>query len=323
MGTLCDYSGPYTPRYVDAARRALDIADCVVFVGPRASACLRAKRSADDRLFAFPSLKTASTFLSGFLEPGDLVLLKGSIRTDHLERLILARTANVKCWRSTCGRAYFCDACSLVDRAPDSGKAQAIATPMNAIAEDAGAGVDNAMPPRASAAVVVGLGNPGESYAGTRHNVGQSALDVLASRLSGTWASDIEGAIVMRTRWKDETIWLMKLTSAMNDAGPTLLSLTRELGFTLAECILLHDDLDLPVGAVRARYRGGDGGQRGVQSIIQAFQDDKVRRVKIGIGKPEANEPVIEYVLAPFLRASCGGRRCQRGGSRPRAGSSA
>ena len=114
MGTISDYSGPYTPRYVKIAREALAAADCVLFVGPRASACLRAKRSANDQLFAFLSLKNAADYLAGYLRPGDLVLLKGAVRTDHLERLILSRTANVECWRLACGRMYFCNICTLL-----------------------------------------------------------------------------------------------------------------------------------------------------------------------------------------------------------------
>ena len=118
LGTLSDYSGPNRPRYVKAARQALGFADLVVFVGPRASASLRAKRRDQENLFAFPSLDRASAFLSDYLRTGDLVLLKGSIRTDHLERLVIARTATVKCWRTGCGRGYFCHQCSLL-KTPD------------------------------------------------------------------------------------------------------------------------------------------------------------------------------------------------------------
>ena len=66
------------------------------------------------------------------------------------------------------------------------------------------------------------------------------------------------------------------------------------------QCILVHDDLALPIGAVRARIRSSDGGHRGVRSILQAFQDDKFRRVKIGVGQPREGQSVIDYVLTPF-----------------------
>lgn len=92
MGTISDFSGPDTKGYVKVARQALAVADCVLFIGSKASACLRAKRDANDQLFAFPSIRNASSFLEAYLQPGDLVLLKGSTRADHLERLIFRRT---------------------------------------------------------------------------------------------------------------------------------------------------------------------------------------------------------------------------------------
>src|SRR5665647_494584 len=298
MGTISDYVGDASKRYVEIARQALAVADCVLFVGPRASACLRAKRDANDPLFAFPSLRNASTFLSGYLQPGDLVLLKGSTRTDHLERLILMRTGSVECWRAGCGRMYFCNECSLVHVASDPEPAPAISrtTPARpapaAIEDDASAGGPTTL-------VVVGLGNPGDRYTGTPHNVGHCAVDILAQRLAGTWTREGELAMVARTHWQGRPVCLMKLLTLINDAGPTLLSLAQELGFNVKDCIFVHDDLDLPIGAVRLRQRGSDGGHRGVQSIIQAFQDDQFRRVKIGIGKPAAGQSVADYVLTP------------------------
>lgn len=291
MGTISDYSGPYTPRYVKVARQALAIADCVLFVGPRASACLRAKRDATDQLYAFPSLRNASSFLSGYLRPGDLVLLKGSVRTDHLERLILVRTSGVECWRLACRRMYFCNECSLVHVASEP--AALVELEPRAI-ETASSDVDQ------STVVVVGLGNPGERHIGTPHNVGQCVVDILAQRFTGKWTREGDLAMILRTHWEGRPICLMKLLTSINDAGPTLLPLAQKLGFSVNECILVQDDLDLPIGTVRSRHRGGDGGHRGVRSIVQAFQDDKIRRVKIGIGKPRGGQSIDDYVLTPF-----------------------
>lgn len=299
MGTISDYMGDSSKRYEEIARQALTVADCVLFVGPRASACMRAKRHANDQLFAFPSLRNASTFLSGYLQPSDLVLLKGSTRTDHLERLILMRTGNIECWRTSCGRMYFCNECSLVHVASDPEPIQTVArtTPARpapaAIEDDTSAGEQSTL-------VVVGLGNPGDRYTGTPHNVGHSAVDILAQRLAGTWTREGDLAMVARTHWQGRPVCLMKLLTMINDAGPTLLPLAQELGFNVKECVFVHDDLDLPIGTVRARQRGSDGGHRGVQSIIQAFQDDQFRRVKIGIGKPGVDQSVANYVLTPF-----------------------
>ncbi len=299
MGTISDYVGDSGTRYAGIARQALAVADCVLFVGPRASACLRAKRDANEQLFAFPSLRNASTFLTGYLQPGDLVLLKGSTRTDHLERLILMRTGSAECWRAGCGRMYFCNECSLVHVPSDPEGTQAIArtahvrpAPVAAIKNDVSACGQAPL-------VVVGLGNPGDRYTGTPHNVGHCAVDILAQRLAGTWTRVGDLAMVAHTHWQGRPVCMMKLLTFINDAGPTLLPLAQELGFTVKDCIFVHDDLDLPIGTVRARQRGSDGGHRGVQSIIQAIQDDQFRRVKIGIGKPAAGQSVADYVLTP------------------------
>ena len=95
-------------------------------------------------------------------------------------------------------------------------------------------------------------------------------------------------------------VCLVKPMVVMNHVGPALLQLVRDLGFGVDRCILVHDDLDLPLGAVRARMRGGDGGHRGVRSIVQSFQDDQFRRIKVGVGRPPAGVPTLDYLLAPL-----------------------
>lgn len=298
MGTISDYSGPYTPRYVRIAREALEIADCVVFVGPRASACLRARRGASDPLYAFPAIKNAAAFLGAYLRAGDLVLLKGSVRTDHLERLILSRTGSVACWRLACRRMYWCHECKSVQiPAEADGSASA-----NEVQEEGSeeplleASTVSAKPDF----VVIGLGNPGERYASTRHNIGQRAVDLLAERLGATWTELNGETQTGRARWEGLEILVVKPLARMNDLGPPLAKLVGATGAAPGACILLHDDLDLPLGTIRGRLRGGDGGHRGVRSVIEAFQDDRIARVKIGVGKPEPGQTVDDFVLQPF-----------------------
>jgi aminoacyl-tRNA hydrolase len=297
IGTLSDYSGDSSKRYVDVARQALALAQCVVFVGPRASAALRAKRSADDKLFAFASLEDASTFLGRFLQRGDLVLLKGSTRTDHLERLILARSTLINCWRSACGRIHYCDVCDLLHSRSLSNQSDRLVS----VKEGSAGAVSPSVSSSAdqSTVFVIALGNPEERRSDTRHNVGVKVVDIIARRLSGEWVPDGDLAKVCRHEFEGIPICLIKPLAPMNDIGPVLSKIAARFGFGVAQCILVHDDLDMPVGAVRARGRGGDGGHGGVRSILQAFQDDRFRRVKIGIGKP-TSQPVVDYVLTPF-----------------------
>jgi UDP-N-acetylmuramoyl-tripeptide--D-alanyl-D-alanine ligase len=119
IGTISDYAGRASAVYANVAREALDVADEVIFVGPQA------RRSAGARthrrgaaLHAFESLREASAWLETHLRPGDLVLLKGSQRADHLLRLLLARQQHVACWRQSCRRIKFCDQCLLL-RVPE------------------------------------------------------------------------------------------------------------------------------------------------------------------------------------------------------------
>ena len=301
LGTISDYQGDSTRRYVEIAQLALASADCVIFVGPRASACLRAKRAPTDQLWAFPSLRDASTYLAGYLQPGDLVLLKGSTRPDHLERLIFARTTGVKCWRSDCGYMAFCNACDRFDLESGPLATETVTSSTHAENEQRPIGPDFPTGSHAPV-VVVGLGNPQDCYASTPHNVGQSVVDILAQRLGETWQKEGELAMVARTHLNGYPVCLIKLLTPMNEAGSTLRNLATDLSFgiNVNNCILVHDDLDLPIGKVRVRMRGGDGGHRGVQSIVQAFQDDKFRRIKIGVGRPSPGSPVHDYVLTPF-----------------------
>jgi UDP-N-acetylmuramyl pentapeptide synthase len=114
LGTLSDYPGSPSKRYSEVASRALDAAEHVIFVGRNAARCLRARRHPrGGNLSVFANVRDAHAFLEGFLRPGDLVLLKGSLTADHLGRLVLARRRDVACWRDRCGRKVFCESCRL------------------------------------------------------------------------------------------------------------------------------------------------------------------------------------------------------------------
>ena len=115
LGTISDYSGRESQVYADVARQALEVADEVIFVGPQALRSGGARSHPKGAaLRAFLSLRDAHRHLAETLVPGDLVLLKGSQRADHLLRLVLARRGRIACWRAECRRIKFCDDCLLL-----------------------------------------------------------------------------------------------------------------------------------------------------------------------------------------------------------------
>ena len=133
---------------------------------------------------------------------------------------------------------------------------------------------------------VVGLGNPGAQYRDTPHNVGQTVLDFLARSLRAEWVRE-EQMMLARIELRGGTVYLIKPLTYVNVTGPILSQLARRLNFAAQQCVVVHDDMALPLGVVRVRMKGSDGGHRGVRSIQRVFGSDAFRRVKIGVGRPE------------------------------------
>jgi peptidyl-tRNA hydrolase, PTH1 family len=149
------------------------------------------------------------------------------------------------------------------------------------------------------ACVVVGLGNPGDAYRETRHNIGQRVLDHLARTLKRGWQRDGQ-ALLARATWRGEPLSLVKPLSFMNVSGPVVAATLRRLGADAADLILVHDDIDLPLGTVRVRMKGSHGGHNGVRSVLETLGTSDVRRVKLGIGRPDGRGDVADHVRSAF-----------------------
>ena len=149
--------------------------------------------------------------------------------------------------------------------------------------------------------VVVGLGNPGPEYRDTRHNVGQRVLDLLAKTVRGSWRRD-GTTIVARGRWRGEEVRLIKPLAFMNESGPVVAKALRRAVAGPADLILVYDDIDLPLGTVRLRMKGSHGGHNGVRSVIDALGTEDIKRVKIGVGRPDHRGDVPDHVLTSFER---------------------
>jgi PTH1 family peptidyl-tRNA hydrolase len=147
--------------------------------------------------------------------------------------------------------------------------------------------------------VVVGLGNPGPKYRATRHNVGQRVVDHLAATLGVAWRES-GPLLVARGRWGDHAVDLVKPQSFMNVSGPPVAAALRRLHARPSDLILVHDDIDLPLGTVRTRMKGSHGGHNGVRSIIETLGTTELRRVKLGVGRPDSKDDVADHVLARF-----------------------
>lgn len=151
---------------------------------------------------------------------------------------------------------------------------------------------------------VVGLGNPGPEYRDTRHNVGQRVVDRLAGMLAGPpaarrWRPE-RGALVALGTWHGETVNLFKPLAFMNESGPVVAKALRRHRLGPSDLILVYDDIDLPLGTVRVRMKGSHGGHNGVRSAIEALGTEEIRRVKVGIGRPDRKDEVTDHVLEPF-----------------------
>ena len=147
--------------------------------------------------------------------------------------------------------------------------------------------------------VVVGLGNPGPEYRDTRHNIGQRVVDHLAQQLKKAWRPEGR-ALVARGSWRGDTLYLVKPQSFMNVSGPAVRRVCEALGAGPEDLILVYDDIDMELGKVRTRLSGSAGGHNGVKSIIETLGTDAIRRVKIGIGRPEHKSQVPDHVLTTF-----------------------
>lgn len=150
--------------------------------------------------------------------------------------------------------------------------------------------------------LVVGLGNPGKQYARTRHNVGEEVAAVLASRHGGSLKTSRDHALVDDVRIGSKRVVLAFPTTFMNESGKAVRALSRRYGFNrgpIAErLIVVHDELDLPPGAVRVKVGGGLGGHNGLRSITADLGTQEYIRVRIGVGKPVNKEQGANYVLS-------------------------
>lgn len=153
--------------------------------------------------------------------------------------------------------------------------------------------------------VLVGLGNPGEQYAETPHNLGFKAIDALAADLGVEWKTEKKfKALVAKALWKGETLWLVKPQTYMNLSGECVAPFLKYYGATARDLLVLSDDCDLPAGRLRIRGSGSAGGHNGLKNIIAHLGTEAFARIRLGAGRsPDERRGLIDFVLHRFTVA--------------------
>jgi peptidyl-tRNA hydrolase, PTH1 family len=148
--------------------------------------------------------------------------------------------------------------------------------------------------------LVVGLGNPGAEFAGTKHNVGADVVGLLAKRHGARLRKSKERALVDEVRVDGKRLALAVPTTYMNDSGRAVAPLARRFGVAPDHIVIVHDELDLEPAVLRVKVGGGLAGHNGLRSIKQHLHDDGFVRVRIGVGKPRSKEQGADHVLSRF-----------------------
>lgn len=150
---------------------------------------------------------------------------------------------------------------------------------------------------------IVGLGNPGSEYENTRHNVGFSVLDALARSLEVSWIGGKGDYLLSRSRYCDKEIGLVKPLTYMNNSGLAVADLVERYETALQNVLIICDDYNLPLGRLRIRAKGSDGGHNGLYSIIYHLGAEEFPRLRCGIASenvPGGKEAMSDYVLSGF-----------------------
>ena len=145
--------------------------------------------------------------------------------------------------------------------------------------------------------LIVGLGNPGREYAGSRHNLGFQVVEALSRRLKAAKPIQKHWSLCAVADYKGKQVMLAQPLTYMNLSGRAVIELMRNNNVDLLNLLIVYDDLDLPQGSIRMRKKGGSAGHRGIQSIIDTLGSADFPRLRIGIGKPPDGMEGSDYVL--------------------------
>jgi len=153
--------------------------------------------------------------------------------------------------------------------------------------------------------LIVGLGNPGKQYEFTRHNIGFLALDYLSEQLQSPINQAKFKGLLGEGKYKNERVLLLKPMTYMNLSGESIREVMDFYKIEIQDVLVIYDDLDLPNGSLKLRYKGGSGGHNGIKSIIHHLKTEEFKRIRMGIGRPEHGD-IVSYVLGRFNKVEEG-----------------
>lgn len=151
--------------------------------------------------------------------------------------------------------------------------------------------------------LVAGLGNPGDRYAGTRHNIGAVVADQLAEGAGARFRkARLVPVELAEITIEGQRVWLAKSLRYMNESGPSYASIAKKHDVSPDHVIAVHDEIDIAFGALRIKIGGGTAGHNGLRSLQQALRSPEFVRIRLGVGRPPGRKEPVDYVLEPFAK---------------------
>ena len=148
--------------------------------------------------------------------------------------------------------------------------------------------------------LIIGLGNPGPTYAMTRHNIGFMTVDRIIQKYALVALSNSIDARISQGKISGVSVLAAKPMAYMNRSGGPVADILRTFRIQCEDMVVIHDDIDLAYERLKIKEKGGDGGHNGLRSLIDALGTDDFVRVRMGVGRPEAHIGVVDYVLGEF-----------------------
>ena len=146
--------------------------------------------------------------------------------------------------------------------------------------------------------LIAGLGNPGDKYKNTRHNIGFDVIDILAERLNISWSDKYDGDFA-EIKYNNEKLFLLKPYTFMNLSGKSVAAAANFYKIAYQDILIIHDEMNIPYNTLKLRHNGSAGGHNGLKSIIECLGSQDFPRLKMGIGRDNSKD-TISYVLGKY-----------------------